>query len=91
MKEIITQTTRIERIHNKMIKKIEKAGYYIEYHDWNEYCIRKEKGLFKPKLIVMFFGDEIRFQYTRWLKDNLVKSFVEELEKKTGLELVKYI
>ena len=91
MREIITKETLNKRKEEKIIERIMKAGYFVKKNDIFCYIIKKERGLFKPKLIIGFWNNEIRFDDTEWIYGKDIKKFIKEFENKTKVELVRYI
>jgi hypothetical protein len=91
MREILTEITIKERLKQGIIETIKEAGYIVEMSKlvWNQYCIKKERGFFKPKLRVMIRASEIILVLVSYCDNQ--KEFIREFEESTCLELVKYV
>ena len=94
MKIIKTSATKFHESVERTINRIKKAGYFVDTTDsWlQEYKIKKEKGFFKPCLVIELLNlPKITIISFKNSKNASEKKFVEEPERKTKLRLIKYI
>lgn len=104
MRTIKTEETIRRELRNKILDKIEKSGYIAKRSGSGYYqgCYFIYKGKFKwfqqrPYIIIIIKTDEIKFVDSYYFRDldgsygKGLYDFIKEFERKTKLELVKYV